>query len=120
MKEKCRGSNRVGYCPFPALCRDTVMVSRREGRDVHGRQAYAHDREPTCACGVPREAYRDRPPWVLYRDRVGSPCVTIWVFNGTIRLWQLGLLCRDMTFMSRQLYFSVEPKSVVTEFSLSR
>ena len=33
---------------------------------------------------------------------------------------QLGLLCRDMTFVSRQQHFSVELKSVATEFSLSR
>ena len=45
-KNRCRGSNGVGYCPFPVLCRDTAMVSRQEGRGVHSRHIYAHDRGP--------------------------------------------------------------------------
>ena len=49
-KKMCKGSKGVGYCPFPVLCRDTVVVSRQEGHGSHGRLACAHDREPARAC----------------------------------------------------------------------
>ena len=46
--------------------------------------------------GVPGEAYRDSPPWVLCRDKVGPPCVAIRVFSvATMVLHCELVLCRD-------------------------
>ena len=42
-KKRCGESIRVGYCPLPVLCHDTVVVSRQEGRGTH-------DQGPTRAC----------------------------------------------------------------------
>ena len=90
-KNRCKGSNGVSYYPFPVLCHDTTVVSRQEGRNAHGRHVYAHDRRPTRAhAGVPGEGYRERPPFSLCRDRVGSPCVATGVFSVTTGHWAAG------------------------------
>ena len=59
-KKKCRGSNGGGYCPFPVLCRNTVVVSRQEGCSARGRCVCVHDQGPARvrACqGRPVVAY---------------------------------------------------------------
>ena len=63
----------MGYCPFPVLCHDTTVVSRQEGRDARCRLVCSHDQGPALAHeGVPGKACRNKPPWVLCRDRESS------------------------------------------------
>ena len=39
-KKKGAGDHMgVGYCPFPALSRDTTLVSQQEGRGVRDRKS---------------------------------------------------------------------------------
>ena len=64
--------------------------------------------------GVPGEAHRNKPPWVLCRDRVGSPCVAtgFWAARVLVSRHGFGVApvmlhrglvsCHDMTFVSRQ------------------
>ena len=84
----------------------------KKGRSKHDRRTFAHDQGPARACiGVPKEACCNRPPWVLCRDRVGSPCVAIrfWATGVFVSRHNLSvsrswcclmgsLLCRNMTF----------------------
>ena len=68
----------MGYGPFPVLCHDTAIVL---GQEEHAPARTTEDlHERTCS-SVPGEAYRDRPLWVLCRDRVVSPCVATGVFK---------------------------------------
>ena len=71
-KKGCRGSNGVGYCPFPVLCCD-IVVLLQEGWGAHSRRVCVQDKGPLRARrGVPGEGCR---------DRVGTPCVVTrrWV-----------------------------------------
>ena len=67
---------------------------------MHDRHNYVHDQGPMRA-RVPGETRRDRPPWVLRRDRVGSPCVVTGVIRVTTRFWAVGVWCRDTVLVSR-------------------
>ena len=63
-KKECRGSNGVGYCPFPSLGLDTAAVLRYEGLR-RARQECLRARLRICArarVGVPGKAYCDRSP----------------------------------------------------------
>ena len=61
-KKKCRGSNGVGYCPFPALCRDRRSAMCMESASVRNIEALR------ARAGVHGKACRDSPPWVLCLD----------------------------------------------------
>ena len=50
---------------------------------------------------VPGETCRDKPPWVLRRDRVGSPCVATGVIRVAKGFWAVGVLCRDTILVLR-------------------
>ena len=78
----------VGYYPLLVLCRDTTVVSRHEGHCMHGRRACVHNQGPLRArSGMPGEACRNRHPWVLCRDKVGSPYVATRVFSVATEFW---------------------------------
>ena len=72
-KNRCRGSNGVGYCPFPVLCRDTIVVSR-------------------AGVGVPGKACCNRPSWVLCRDRDFS---VVTGFSCSVSQHSLGVATRS-------------------------
>ena len=77
-KKKFKRSNGVGYYPFPVMCRDTIVVSRQEGRGVHDRRACAHDQGPARSrAGMLGEAGRDRSPGVLCCDREFSVTIEL-------------------------------------------
>ena len=57
----------MGYCPFPVLCRDTVVVLQQEGRGAHGKGVYARYRGQGCLDGV-----------VTERDKIGLSCGTLY------------------------------------------
>ena len=67
--------------------------------------ASTHGREPTNArAGVTRKAHRDKPPWVLYPDKIGSPCVATGVFRvatGFLGSWGFGVATRLAHLVSR-------------------
>ena len=66
----------MDYYPFPVLCRDTIVVSQQEGNDSCGKRVCAQNRGPArLHAGVLGKACCNKPPQVLCRDRVGSPCV---------------------------------------------
>ena len=82
-KEKVQGVKWGGLLPI------SNFVSRYCSGIATGgarRALWAHLRVRLRTCtsargGMPRKACRDRPLWVLCRDRVGSPCVAIGVFR---------------------------------------
>ena len=103
-KKRCRGSNGVGYCPFPVLCHDTAVVSRREGRGVHNRCVCEHDKGLAHAGACQGRAIVtdllglsvvtelahlvSRQSWLtLCHDIVGSPCVATRVFSVATGRW---------------------------------
>ena len=68
----------------------TLQWCRDRRGAAHSAGAFAHMIEDLLV-GVPGKACRDKPPWVLCRDRVGSPCVAT-VF------WAIGVLVLRHSF----------------------
>ena len=121
-KNKVQGIKWGGLLPISIfVSRHCSSVATRRVRCA--RQARLCARPRTCErvrADVPREACRDIPPWVLYRDREFSVAIELAhpvSRQGFLVLRQgvglLGLL------VSRQWRFSVSLKYVAIELSLS-
>ena len=73
-KKKCVG-DQMEWATNPfQFCVATLQWFRDRRGATHSTGAFASIIEDLRA-GVPGKACRDRPPWVLCCDKVGSPCV---------------------------------------------